>query len=216
MEPTGVGDISIRPATVADSGDAAKLHAEQISEGFLPSLGTSFMTRLYRRIVLFHGSFLLMAETRTSRQTVGFIAGATDVGALYKKFLVRDGVVASIEAAPRLLKAWPRALETLRHGTDNSDSQHGAELLAVAVDPAWRGRGIGDDLVDAFVSHARSRGAERSYVVVGADNRTAISLYKRAGFETTDEFEMHPGTKSLTMCRSLATTLDRGRAEGGA
>ena len=71
-------------------------------------------------------------------------------------------------------------METLRHGT--VDAGQGAELLAVAVDPVARGRGAGTLLVEGFLAEIGRRNQDAAYVVVAADNDTAIALYRRAGF----------------------------------
>jgi ribosomal protein S18 acetylase RimI-like enzyme len=204
MEPSGgAGGVALRTGTRADARLAATLHAGQISEGFLATLGPRFLTRLYRRVALFDGSFLLVAES-TSGTRVGFLAGAVDVGNLYRRFLISDGLVAAAASAPRLLRAWPRALETLRHGSSEKAEPGTAELLSVAVDPLARGQGAGRLLVNGFIDEARRKGAVSAEVVVGSDNRSAISLYSRSGFEQVEEFELHPGTRSLLMRRSLA------------
>lgn len=186
----------LRTGTVGDAAAAAALHAEQISEGFLTILGQPFLTRLYRRVARTPGSFLLVVEDGTA--AVGFLAGSTDVSGLYRSFLVRDGAMAALACGGRLLRSWRHVLETLRHGTANSGSA-GAELLAVAVDPAVRGRGVGTLLVGGFLDEVGRRGQQEAHVVVGADNETAIALYKRAGFGTAERFEMHSGTGSLLM-----------------
>ena len=127
----------LRTGTVGDAAAAAALHAGQISEGFLTILGQPFLTRLYRRVVRTPGSFLLVVDDGTV--TAGFLAGSTDVSGLYRSFLVHDGVMAALACGSRLFRSWRHVLETLRHGTGTSAGA-GAELLAVAVDPAVRGR----------------------------------------------------------------------------
>jgi ribosomal protein S18 acetylase RimI-like enzyme len=202
MEPSGgVGAAKMRNGTEADAPEAAKLHVGQIDEGFLASLGPRFLTRLYRRVALFEGSFLLIADV--SGTTIGFLAGALDLGALYKRFILSDGAPAAIASAPRLIRAWPRALETLHRGSSEKAPPGTAELLSVAVDPTARGHGAGTLLVSGFIDEASRKGASAAQVVVGADNHRAVSLYSRSGFEQVDDFELHPGTRSLLMRRSL-------------
>jgi ribosomal-protein-alanine N-acetyltransferase len=72
-------------------------------------------------------------------------------------------------------------------------------LLAVAVDPAVRGRGAGTLLVNGFLVEIGRRRQDAAHVVVAADNETAIALYRRAGFRTVERFELHTGTESLLM-----------------
>jgi len=205
--------VVVRTATPSDARPAAHLHATRISQGFLSSLGEGFLVRLYRRISVAPGSFLLVAvdpgapqashggEHETDRGDVaGFIAGSSDVGALYRSFLLHDGVMAGLSAAPRLVRNWRRVLETLRHGAeDGAGVGRGPELLAVAVDPAASGRGIGTALVAAFLAEVTSAGDTAAHVVVGADNNRAIALYRSAGFIMGDTFELHAGTTSLLM-----------------
>jgi ribosomal protein S18 acetylase RimI-like enzyme len=185
----------LRTGTVDDAAAAAALHAGQISEGFLSILGPGFLTRLYRRVARTPGSFLLVVQDGT--ETVGFLAGSSDVGGLYRSFVLRDGVSCAFACAGRILRSWRRVLETLRHGA--SGAADGAELLAVAVDPAVRGRGAGTLLVNGFLVEMRQRRQDAAHVVVAADNETAIALYGRAGFGAAEKFELHPGTESLLM-----------------
>ena len=56
-----------------------------------------------------------------------------------------------------------------------------SELLLLGVDPAWRGRGIGGMLIDAWRSWASGEGAEEYFLEMRADN-DAIHLYRNAGF----------------------------------
>jgi len=185
----------LRSGTVDDAGAAAALHAGQISEGFLSILGPRFLGRLYGRIVRTPDSFLLIVQD--GRQTVGFLAGSCDVSGLYRSFVLRDGLVAALASTGQILRSWRRVMETLRHGA--SGAAPGAELLAIAVDPAARGRGVGILLVNGFLHEVEHRGQGAAHVVVAADNQTAIALYGRAGFWAAEKFELHPGTESLLM-----------------
>ena len=188
----------VRPATDADAPAAAALHVGQISQGFLSVLGPGFLRRLYRRIGRSPESFLLIATAHGT--TVGFVAGSTDVARLYRSFLWHDGIPAGIRAAGSLISGWRRVLDTLGHASsDGPGAGRGPELLAIAVDPAWQGCGIGRLLVGAFLDEVGARGADAAHVVVGAANRGAVSLYERAGFVTDERFELHAGTESLLM-----------------
>jgi ribosomal protein S18 acetylase RimI-like enzyme len=191
---------TVRPGTESDAAAAAALHAGQIDSGFLSTLGTRFLNRLYRRICLAPGSFLVVAAD--GDLVIGFIAGTRDVGALYRTFLWRDGLAAAADVVGRLIRNWRLVVETLRHGSSGgAGTGRGVELLAMAVDPAYRGRGLGTRLVASFLDQVSAIGQGESYVVVAGANPIAIGLYTQAGFTPDGQFELHAGTRSLLMQR---------------
>ena len=59
------------------------------------------------------------------------------------------------------------------------------QLVSMWVDPALRRRGIGESLANAVIQWALEVGFERLSLWVSEDNRPAISLYQRVGFQAT-------------------------------
>lgn len=57
-----------------------------------------------------------------------------------------------------------------------------AELLTLAVAPDQRRRGLGAELVRAFLQEATRRGADSAFLEVAAGNDPARALYAAAGF----------------------------------
>jgi ribosomal protein S18 acetylase RimI-like enzyme len=209
-------EIAVRAALKEDSARIAELHATGINEGFLASLGPRFLSRLYGRMVTSRRAFLLVAydSQASSQQIVGFVAGTESVPRLYREFLLRDGVVAGIVAAPHLARAVPKLVETLRYGAN--DAQPGqpmagteTELLSLAVAPEARRRGVGGLLVDSFHSAAKDSGSVTARVVVGATNDAAIRLYQGGGFVEAQRFELHAGTESLLLRADLTHRCPR-------
>ena len=188
--------MTLRPGTTADAPAAARLHAGQIREGFLSTLGPRFLTLLYERIVAWPRSFLVVAEE--DGEVVGQAAATEDVGGLYRQFVLRDGLVAGVLAAPHLLRRWRSTLETLRYGSADGDLP-AAELLAVAVDSAWQGRGIGKALVLAVNEELARRGVANARVVCAASNAAALGLYRSSGFRPSATIEVHADTRSQVL-----------------
>lgn len=185
--------MTLRAAQPSDVRAIADLHATRIDEGFLTSLGTSFLRRLYARVLHSHDAFIVVDDL--DGVTTGFAAGVADLGALYRRFIVRDGLRAGFQAAPRLVKNLPRVVETLRYPATTGDLPE-AEVLAVAVAAERSGHGVGQALVrraiDEFVSH----GIKTAKVVTTADNLAALAMYRACGFVIADGVEVHAGRSS--------------------
>lgn len=62
-----------------------------------------------------------------------------------------------------------------------------AEILTIAVAPAWRKRGVGRELLGAHLQQATLAGARLIFLEVDADNVPALALYKRFGFSQVGE-----------------------------
>jgi ribosomal-protein-alanine N-acetyltransferase len=83
-----------------------------------------------------------------------------------------------------------------------------AELLLLAVNAEWRGRGIGSALVDRFIADGERTGAHHLHLEV-RDGNHAIGLYERAGFSLAgrrSNYYRGPDGKSydaLTMVRAI-------------
>ncbi len=189
--------IEVRRATVVDARRMAELHAARITEGFLPTLGVAFLSRLYRRVVKSHDAFASVAVS-SSGEVVGFCATAVDVGRLYKRFLVRDGLIAGCLAAPRIVRSWRRVLETMRYPAHASELPP-AEVLAVAVDDRVAGRGVGRALVAAAVREIDHRSVGAVKVVAGMHNDAALALYRACGFVLVETMEVHDGVTSAVL-----------------
>jgi ribosomal-protein-alanine N-acetyltransferase len=59
-----------------------------------------------------------------------------------------------------------------------------AELLTIAVEPRWRGKGVGRALMDAVFADLMMSPARRMFLEVDEQNHSAIGLYERLGFST--------------------------------
>ena len=203
--PEGAGTsptYSIRVGTAEDATVAGRLHVEQITTGFLSFLGPRFLERLYRRVALWDGGLLLVAVVHDGRseKVVGFIASADPTSALYRQFLIHDGVAAAIATLGPLLRSWRKVLETLRHGSSASPGVgRGPEVLAMAVDEGYQGKGLGGKLVRGFIAAFTADGKIEGYTVIAKDNEPSLALYRRCGFAPAEVFELHAGTTSVVM-----------------
>lgn len=189
-DPTGA---HLRAATLGDAASMAALHASCIAEGFLVALGPRFLQLLYKRVVSSSGSFAFVVDGPTG--AIGFVACTTDTRALYREFLRRDGLFAGAAAFPRVVRSPWRVWETWRYGARSDHGGSGSELLALAVAPEARGRGLGCALVAAAVDEFRRRGVESARVVTATGNDAALRCYEVAGFRRAGADEVHRGVR---------------------
>ena len=71
-------------------------------------------------------------------------------------------------------------------------------IFAVYVTPAWRGRGVLDQLVDAVAEWSRAMGRPHLELEVIVGNDRAVRAYERLGFVDTGRRAPHPTIPVLT------------------
>lgn len=70
--------------------------------------------------------------------------------------------------------------------------------LGIAIHPKVRGRGLGQAFISFLHVMARYKGVKRIRLKVYFDNKVAINLYKKMGYEfKTQEGKMHVGFLSI-------------------
>ena len=192
------GGVRVVPARPHDAPALARLHSEAMPQAFLPTLGPGFMRRLYRSMVRDPEAVVLVA--RDGDRVVGFAAAVPSVRRFYRWFALHGAAGALAVAAPRLLRAEARrgARETSRYPAGVLSLPE-AELLSIAVDPAYRSRRIGRDLSDAVIDALSRRGVREVKVVVGSDNDGANRFYRGLGFTRAAETQVHRGVSSNVM-----------------
>ena len=81
-----------------------------------------------------------------------------------------------------------------------------ADVLTIAVAPAYWGRGIGSALLSALIQAARNRGCTEVFLEVREDNQRARGLYLRRGFEEIGVrrgYYQPSGTDAIVMRKDL-------------
>lgn len=94
---------------------------------------------------------------------------------------------------------WVGLATALAHAPD----QPGPALVGMFVDPAYRGRGIVDALLDAAAGWVREHGGRTLYLWATSTNTPAIRAYTRCGFHPTGDSRPLAHTPSLSEIRML-------------
>jgi ribosomal protein S18 acetylase RimI-like enzyme len=178
-------------------GQLARLHAQEISGGFLTSLGPGLLATLYRSIGGSPQAFIIAATEGS--EVVGFICASTDTSKVYRHALAR--------VWPRLLPAlalrvfsWGtvrRCWETLRYpARAKTPDLPAAEILNFCVTRQRQRSGLGRMLFAAMEAEFRRRGVRKIRIVTGAAQLSAIRFYEKLGAEPAGSFEVHARVES--------------------
>lgn len=66
-----------------------------------------------------------------------------------------------------------------------------AEILSIAIDPAYRGRGLSRNLLMTHLGHLAARGVRTIFLEVEENNQPARRLYEWAGFRVVGRRERY-------------------------
>lgn len=188
----------------------AELHAANLDQGFLASLGHRFLALMYQAIDEAPDSVLIVARTDADG-IVGFVAGGGGMGTVCRRMLRywwRLGVsLVPVLMSPRKLR---RIMEIFRYGSAHPEAVSAepshipkAELLSIAVDTAYRGKGHAEQLYRDLQRHFRNRGEPGFRIVVGAALVTAHRFYQRMGARAVAQIEVHRGERSVLYVHAL-------------
>lgn len=178
--------------------EVARIHKEAISEGFLSTLGVSFLALLYESIDRAAGCVLIVE--RADGKIVGFVSGARGLGGVYRIMLGSWGRL-FISLFPSLLSPSKlyRIGETVFFGKKSVDMgielPHD-ELLSIAVSKEFRSKGHAEQLFRRLVSHFHETGVGKFKIVVGDALAPAHRFYCRMGAYPVARAEVHKGSGS--------------------
>lgn len=178
---------------------AARLHVSEIPGGFLTQFGESFLRLVYGAVADHRDSFIIGAIV--GHDLMGFICGSTDTGGLYRDFALSRGFASlrAIFPAALRIRVLRGIMETVRYPSRPIPGLPKAAILNFAVDPAMRGRGIGNRLLHALGVEFRRRGEDRIRIVCGAEQVAAQRLYLRNGATEVCTLELHRGVTSKVL-----------------
>jgi len=81
---------------------------------------------------------------------------------------------------------WTKIHGAHRHSHEGNEADHGheaiGEIYVLAVDPAYKGKGIGKDLTTTGLNYLKYQGLSSAMLYVGVENKPAFNLYKSLGF----------------------------------
>jgi ribosomal protein S18 acetylase RimI-like enzyme len=177
----------------------ARLHQQEIQDGFLTSLGEPFLRRLYAAVCASPAVLLAVAQSRSDGALRGFLCATTDSRRALRRCLWPAGPALAFALLPRALSALPRLRETARHargGGPASASLPRAEILNFCVQRGCQGQGMGRRLFQLAMGELAARGVSRVKIVTGASQMSAQRFYTAAGARHWGEYRLHAASGS--------------------
>lgn len=167
----------------------AALHCA-VMPTLLTDLGQA-LTQRYYEIAARDSAVIGFASLAADDSATGWVVGSNDPAELAARLRRPLGGFARQLALltltrPRVIIQLARTV--LSPAQENIIQPGEIELTYIGVAESARGQGLGAELVRRFFDASRATGYQRVSLSVEAENKSAIRLYHRLGFETVKEF----------------------------
>ncbi len=190
--------VSLEKLAAADVRAAAVLHRLAFPDFFLSGLGTPFLEQFYSGFIDDSSSVTLVARNE-DQVLQGVVVGTVEPAGFFSRLLRlrwQGFLVASVRAAlvqPRLV---PRLIRAARYRGDLPSGANGALLSSICVDPAVRGQGIGQMLLDSWVQDVAFRQVSTAHLTTDAQNNDAVNdFYRSRGWTLSGSFKTRTGRR---------------------
>lgn len=190
--------------------EVARIHREQLGEGFLSSLGERSLRMMFSFSEESDEAVLLVAYDHENKAAIGFALGSIDTGRFYKDFLRKKSFEAVLVIGPKLFSFSRiiKVFETLFYPAKKVSSDlPTAELLDIAVVEAHQGRGVAQLLFHQFVEELRDRGVDEFRITTGAELIRAQRFYESLGAKQVCSMEVHKGQTTVVFVYDIIESL---------
>jgi mycothiol synthase len=98
----------------------------------------------------------------------------------------KEGFLVAEDKGELIGFCWTKIHGAHTHSHNGSDDDHGHEALGeiyvLAVNPDYKGQGVGRDLTITGLNYLKYQGLNNVMLYVGVENKPAFNLYKSLGF----------------------------------
>lgn len=191
--------IKILPLQKEHIHQAVEVHIRSFPNFFLTFLGPKFLKIFYSSFVENKDSVGLVALDE-QQKVVGVIVGPLQPQGYFKRLLLKRwwafgfASLAALMKKPSIIKRLFRAI--FYRGDSPPNAQGLALLSSIAVAPEYQAKGIGSQLIRAFVEKVRQQGREGVYLTTDAVNNDAVNkFYQKIGFALEATYTTPEGRK---------------------
>jgi len=180
----------IREIKLNDAKNIALIHFLSLPEDFLPSLGFKFLKSFYTGVIGKPGIFGFV--NLEGSEIAGFVVGSENMDVFFKNALKSNFfkliylLLIEVAKKPIILI---NIIETLFY--TKKESGPSAELIVIAVDKKYRGKGIGRKLINTLDKEMKKRKINFYKLTVTKRNKGAKAFYENLGFYKYSKFFLY-------------------------
>lgn len=179
----------LKTITPEDCLAIAKIHISALEGDFLPSLGAPFLKAFYKGIIGKPGIYGFAVFEKGGIR--GFVVGTNDSGKFFSTALHSNFIKLSLLLLVQILKKpflIKNVMETFLY--PEKDVGVKAELIVIAVEKKYQGKGFGKQLTRALESAFKKNGIRRYKLTVHAD-KEAVGFYEHLGYSRISQFSLY-------------------------
>jgi len=213
VEKAAAGDADLWP-------QFARLHQEEITDGFLATFGGDCLALLYAALSRAPDAILFAAiDGGPDRKVLGFICGSTDTASVYRHVALHNALRFLPKVLPKILtwRALKKLGETLVYPAKKAPvpGLPKPEILNFCVTRRAQGRGVGRALFQALMREFSRRGVAACKIVTGASQEQARRFYASVKAIRIGALEVHAGEESVIFRYDIVSQgVDSSRTAG--
>jgi ribosomal protein S18 acetylase RimI-like enzyme len=185
-----MSNAQITLASSAQAAALARIHFESLPDDYLPSLGQDFLEKEYYPAAL-QSTVAATYVALVGQHVAGFVTVAFDSPAFTREFMQgRMGKMAyyAIRATLRNPAHLLQSAQVFLSAAGSKPDPIPAEIVFIAVDAAYRNRGIGKQLVVQSLEYLHTQGVPQCRTKTLAQNMGVIAMYERLGWRVRNRF----------------------------
>ena len=175
--------VEIKRAENKDIPGIVDLHIQNLSRGYLPKLGKPFLVETYKSFLILEPD--LQYTSFVDGKLVGFASGTSDSPTLLRRAIRANmlGMVSTlIEGIIKNPGNIALCFKLILYPGFSKYTDLRPELLAIAISPSMRGKGIGTMLVKQITESFKQKDIKSLKLSVWPD-LPANQFYKNQGFK---------------------------------
>ena len=191
-------DVVIVPMIENHVDEAVKIHLDSFPNFFSSFLGPKYISIAYSEMLKVPDHIALVAKG-TDQRIVGFVIGMTDQTSFYAHMARKHWLKIALASIPAVLsrpQTLIRLFRSFLYPRKSREASAKALLLSMAVSPSASGFGIGQQLVQVFLSQMKENNVPAVCLTTDADNNERTNrFYQHSGFVLTRSYTTDEGRR---------------------